>query len=118
MMNTPFRPYHALIGFGLLFAISGPSVGAVPAPSGSDVPRVTVRYSPAELTEQKGADQLYRRIQFAARQVCGSFDSRELALRRVFRKCYENAVDDAVAQVNSTMLTAVHRIRTQRVSAS
>lgn len=54
------------------------------------------------------AVQLYRRIQSAAHQVCAPLESRELARLRYYNRCLNDAVSMAVAQVNSSALTAIH----------
>lgn len=84
---------------------------------GTTVVNITVRYSRAELGSPEGAQHLYRRLKNAARQACGDVDGRELKLHVFAVKCYERAIDDAVAKVNEPGLTALHRSRSQRTAA-
>lgn len=72
-------------------------------------PSVTVSYADLDLSKPAGAEMLYRRIQAAARSVCGPRHSRILAQVQAFRTCYKDAVEDALQQVNESQLFAVHR---------
>lgn len=54
------------------------------------------------------AAHLYKQIQGAARQVCERLDSRDLALKHQYNLCVANAVANAVTQVRSKQLTAIH----------
>lgn len=80
-----------------------------------EVGTVTVRYAASALDSNEGAQRLYRRIQAAARQACGDTDPRDIAHYFLFKGCYQSAVDAAVAKVDATRLTALHR-KTQRTS--
>lgn len=54
------------------------------------------------------ATRFYHRIEKAAQEVCEPLDSRELARHRAYRRCVEEAVSRAVAQVQSRELTQIH----------
>ena len=88
------------------------ATGAIAAPQ--TVESVNVSYAAADLTQPDGAQGLYRRIQRAARMVCREPDIRDLTALSLYQRCYERAVDDAVAKVDATALTALHRSKTQR----
>jgi UrcA family protein len=75
---------------------------------------VDVSYVAADLTRPADAQKLYARIQRAARVVCSEPDIRDLPIRAAYLQCYNQAVDNAVAQVNASALTALHRSKTQR----
>jgi UrcA family protein len=75
---------------------------------------VHVTYVASDLTRPEAAQALYQRIQRAARVACNQPDTRDLAAYTVFRQCYERAVDEAVMKVDATVLTALHRSKTQR----
>ena len=95
----------AILALGAL--AGGSSLAAASPPA--DVRTVTVRYAPAALDSNEGAQQLYRRIQVAARQACGDSDPRDIVHYFLFKGCYQSAVDTAVAKVDATRLTALHR---------
>ncbi|MBS0419646.1 MAG: UrcA family protein [Proteobacteria bacterium] len=74
-------------------------VGVSHAASPGDVPSQTVAYQDLDLNSDAGVQALYRRIQFAADQVCGEADTRELARLHVKKACVDRAVSDAIATV-------------------
>lgn len=88
------------------------ATGAIAAPQTAD--SINVSYVAADLTQPEGARALYVRIQRAARMVCREPDIRDLTALSVYQRCYERAVEDAVAKVDATALTALHRSKMQR----
>jgi UrcA family protein len=73
----------------------------------------SVSYADLDLSKPAGAQTLYKRIKKAARRVCGPVDNyTHVTPSRRFRECYEQAIADAVAQVDRPSLTAVHREKT------
>jgi UrcA family protein len=88
---------------------------AVPAISGaSDEVKgraVKVNYTDLNVDKESGAEVLYRRLQQASKEVCGveSIKSvggiREIAEQR---RCYEDALDKAVANIDNPILTKIH----------
>jgi UrcA family protein len=78
---------------------------------------LSVSYVKADLSQPASAESLYKRIQFAARSVCHEPNPHELSRFANYRLCYEKAVDEAVAQVDASALTALHHSRTQRSAA-
>lgn len=94
-----------------LIALSALSLGflAAQAPAGErDVATMKVSFADLDLDKQAGAETLYRRIQFAARSVCGRADAREIERRSQFHKCIDETVEAALKQVNRSSLYAVH----------
>ena len=73
----------------------------------SNAVSVTVSYADLDLSKPSGARTLYGRITGAAREVCGD-QGRRLEEQFQWRTCYQGAISDAVAAVNSPLLTAVH----------
>lgn len=113
--------------FGWLIAVSALSLGiAAPdaiagdhAGSRFDPPSVTVSYADLDLNKPAGAEALYSRIEGAARFVCGGrANRRDLARYRHYRQCYDEAVDDAVNQINHKGLFAVHYRKSEARRAS
>jgi UrcA family protein len=66
---------------------------------------VAVKYADLNLTAAAGADALYRRIKVAAADVCG-YEGRSLAEIANWHDCMHGAVADAVAAIDSPLLTA------------
>jgi UrcA family protein len=68
---------------------------------------VTVSYRDLDLSTPHGAKVLYRRIQAAAKEVCG-YRGAGLLEQSVWKGCYHNAIADAVGKVNNPLVTGVH----------
>ncbi len=81
-------------------------LGATPALA-QDPASVKVSYRDLNLSTIAGAQALYGRIKTAARSVCG-YEGRNLFDQSFWNACYRGAITDAVAKVNSPLLTAVH----------
>lgn len=83
-------------------------VAAIPE-AGAGIRTVSIQYVPAELSTDSGRAELYARIKQAAREVCGPAGPRDaggLAMASRNRRCAEQAVSDAMAQVDSVRLAA------------
>jgi UrcA family protein len=85
--------------------LAGVTQAAAP---GGNFPKQVVTYRDLNLNSNAGIQVLYKRIQGAANQVCGKIDLRDLQGMSVKKACVERAISDAVAAVNSPMLTRVH----------
>jgi len=80
---------------------------ALTAEQPDGVRSITVSFRDLNLSTIEGATTLYQRIKKAANKVCEEPDS-YLNDPRAWAHCYRGAIDDAVAKVNSPLLTAVH----------
>ena len=98
------RPKLALL---LVAGVLGAGVASASAPD-EVAPSMVVRYSNEALTSDAGVQQLYRRIQFAARQVCPEISIRDLRSSERAKVCREQAVAKAIHQVNNSQLAALH----------
>jgi UrcA family protein len=68
-----------------------------------------VRYADLDLSRMAGAEELYRRIQVAARRTCdASITYHYLETAPARHACYRLTIADAVARANLAPLTAVH----------
>jgi UrcA family protein len=102
---------------------AGLSAQALSAGTGRDAERSTktVRFADLNLARPEGAETLYQRLEAAARSVCGrpsdveggARGAKEKARRR---ECADQAVADAVNEVNRPQLVAVHLGAKQRGS--
>ncbi len=68
----------------------------------------TVAYGDLNLDSEQGAKVLYARLRHAAEDVCFPLDSRDLAQKTAWQRCFNHAVASAVAQVNRATVTALH----------
>jgi UrcA family protein len=81
------------------------------------VSQVRVTFADVNLSNPQGIATLYTRLQRAAAEVCGGApDIRELERHTAWSKCVRAALDDAVVQVHSMGLAALHAKRVGRTS--
>jgi UrcA family protein len=79
----------------------------------ADAPaHMTVSYADLNLNSDAGIAVLYRRLRHAARQVCGDWDTTSLSRGLEAMACINKAMSQAVAQVNSPMLTSLYEAKT------
>ena len=104
--------FLTLLLSGLAGVLAVSAAGA--AVPDSDVPSVVVKYSPESLTSKAGVNDLYRRLTFAAKQVCPDASSiRDLAARRQAEECRSQAVARAIKQVDNPSLAALHAVHSK-----
>jgi len=73
------------------------------------VPQVRVAITDVNLSSPQGVATLYTRLQQAATEVCGHEPQiRALSLHTAWSKCVDTALDQAVMQVSSISLAALH----------
>jgi UrcA family protein len=82
----------------------------------NSVPHKVVSFHDLNLNSPEGAAVLYRRINAAAYEVCGSPDRYDLSELKLHR-CVKDAVSRAIAQVNSPMLTSLYQAKTGKAGA-
>ena len=82
------------------------AVGSVHAAS-ADAPTFTVRYSDLDLSSRQGALVLYGRIVAAAHHGCAGGNMLDPDSMATTRVCREEAIANAVRDVNSPMLASV-----------
>lgn len=51
----------------------------------------------------------YKRLQYAAADICGNVDRHDLARYNAFTRCYVRVLQGAVEQMNQPALLAIHR---------
>ena len=86
------------------------------APTWAATTSITVSFRDLDLSGIAGATTLYRRIQAAAKEVCGH-PGADLIEQGVWKACYRDATADAVRKVNNPLLTAVHAGRKPEMTA-
>lgn len=94
-----------MIMCGIFGAVSAGAVSA--ATTDDDVRSITVRYSPASLETDQGAQALYHRLVKAAIEVCPQYGNPHFVTREV-RHCREQSIANAVIKINNPRLAAVH----------
>jgi UrcA family protein len=93
----------SVLAFGCA-AMGGRVQAGEPAQSHTSI----VNYGELNLDTEQGAKVLYARLRSAARNVCSSFETRNLIEKKYWQGCFDKAVACAVAQINNTRVTALH----------
>jgi UrcA family protein len=71
----------------------------------------TVGFADLNLTRAADVAVLYQRLRVAAREVCQPLGERDLTLLAASQSCAEDAVDQAVGDVNSATLSRYHQMK-------
>ena len=112
-MNTLVK--RSMTAFALTAALASLSLPAQADPAASSEPNITVKFRDLDLTKAEGVATLYQRIERSARLVCTDSSSPYDAGRvETFQRCYQAAIQDAVASINQPTLTALHRAKTEK----
>jgi UrcA family protein len=82
---------------------------AIPAYAEGRIPQATIDYQDLNLTRGKDVQRLYSRLKHAAKQVCASWDGRQQYERTQFRQCYDEALTNAVGEIDVPQLSALHQ---------
>jgi len=72
-----------------------------------EVSSKTVKFADLNITSEAGAKVLYGRIRDAARDVCGVSSGGDPILRTGVNACIQKAIDKAVKDVNSPVLSSL-----------
>ena len=76
----------------------------------------TVQYADLNLSNPKGAERLYWRLQAAAKVVCEPLNDRNLRRHVKYEACLKEAVTAAVVDINQPLLTQLHRSRDNAIA--
>jgi UrcA family protein len=100
-------PFSTFCSFAVTSAVCllGATHASAGPPAGPH--SITVSYRDLNLSTIAGATTLYERLTRAARSVCYEPEAGVDAYRE-WRSCYQAAIADAVAKVNSPLLTQLH----------
>ena len=116
-MNVTTSPRvvkHVLAGLAIACVSLAAQAGG-PVQPGPTANTVVVSYSDLDLTDTGGIKTLYARLQYAAKRACGGAPSvREMWARQIYEQCFEQALDDAVLNIDNATLRAVHENANRR----
>jgi len=115
-MTRTFQPLSIFVAAGLLTGalLAAPAAHAAELSATND--GYVLRYSPAELASSADAENVYRKLKFAARQVCDSTATlRSLTERIKSERCYEKVLASVVQQIDQPMLSSLHAAKTSKV---
>ena len=97
-----------LVGALTLYPLSWDCLAAA---ASNDVRTEVVKFADLDLKRPAGAQELYRRIQQAARDVCEPNRIDENPYMRDYRLCLSSAIARAVVEVGAPLLTEHHQSR-------
>jgi UrcA family protein len=93
-------------------------IGNVLAAASDDKPpQQVVNFADLNVSRPQGIAILYRRIESAARRVCGNVSERELSQAIRWHVCLDDAIARAVRSVSLPALTTYYRVKTGRSDA-
>jgi len=102
-----FKPNPALMAAAALTVASALVVPTVS--QAADLASVTISYADLDLASAAGADSLQRRINFAARVVCGYEDSRQYDVVIATNTCRSGAIEGTRPAYETALANARHR---------
>lgn len=106
--NTASSHFRGLIAAAVLGTLAAGFAGVSAAADNSEVRSETVHYADLNLSTPQGAAALYRRIKWAAQDVCGWNDDDLLVMQVSAQPCVDKAIADAVTRVGRLELTAIY----------
>jgi UrcA family protein len=93
-------------------ALGAPAIGSAAFEGNiAEESDINVNYNDLDLSEDKGVNALYQRLQWAATRVCGSTSVSELGSIEEAsenRQCYRNVLNSAVAEIGNDRLSQIH----------
>jgi UrcA family protein len=107
-VKTQLNSMTSMLAAGLFALICAASSGAAMAAEPSQPLTKIVHYGDLNLDSEQGAQALYARLRGAARQVCSPLESAEMSRQRLWKNCFNNALANAVGQVDKTTLSTLH----------
>lgn len=117
MSSNPTSPrivIHATFVAGI-FLLAASAQAAEPSAYEKSVQRKTVSYADLNMSSQADVAALYARLRAASRSVCGTHDLRDLAMRQLHKDCVDQALSDAVEQVDHAALSSLHSDSSVRI---
>jgi UrcA family protein len=112
-MNT--RTHATSIRLTLASALAITVAGLVATNASADIVRkVTVNFAELNIDKPAGAKKLYKRLRYAAESVCGGRQT--VRQYRSAKRCYDEALAQAVIDVNKPLLSELHGVELERLA--
>jgi UrcA family protein len=100
---------RSVLGGLAIACVAASAHAAGPVRPGATPNTIVVDYSDLDLTDRDGAETLYARLQYAAERACGGKPTvREQWARKIYGQCFEQALNDAVLNIDDATLRALH----------
>jgi UrcA family protein len=106
------RAKLAMLLVGSVAGIVAAGAASAASPS-NDAPSLVVKYDRQSLATDDGVNSLYRRITYAARQVCPDADIRDLAAQQHVQQCRSHAVAAAIKAIDNSQLAALYAVHSK-----
>jgi UrcA family protein len=104
----------ALAGLAIA-CVAASAQAAGPVRPGKAPNTIVVDYSDLDLTDAGGTKTLYARLRYAAERACGGEPTtREFWARQIYGQCFEQALNDAVLDIDDATLRALHDTANRR----
>jgi UrcA family protein len=107
-IKTQMNSTASMLAAGLFALICAASGGKALATEPSQPLTKIVHYGDLNLDSEQGAKVLYARLRGAARDVCIPLENLGMTHRHLWKTCFDNAVANAVGQINKTTVSALH----------
>ncbi len=111
-MKMPVKSATGRFAAGALLIAAVSSFAVICSAADTAVTQTLVKYGDLDVSSAAGATALYARIHAAAKQVCRSFDGRDLTIQKFKEACIHNAIADAVIKVDQPALFSVYNAKT------
>jgi len=106
------KMFKSLVATFVVIVLSGPAVvQAAGTPSYIEDAKATVFYADLHLKNEEGVRVLYRRLQYASKEVCGVTSRKSagsLYLLSKAKQCYRETLSNAVDKFDNEDLTRIH----------
>jgi UrcA family protein len=106
-IKTRLNSMTSMLATGLFTLICAASGGALAAEPPESLTKI-VHYGDLNLDSKQGAEALYARLRSAAKEVCSPLQSIEMSRQHEWKNCFNNALANAVGQVDKTTVSALH----------
>jgi UrcA family protein len=107
-IKTQLNSMTSMLAAGLFTLICAVNSGGALAAEPSQSLTKIVHYGDLNLDSKQGAETLYARLRSAAKEVCSPLQSIEMSRQREWKNCFNNALANAVGQVDKTTVSALH----------
>ncbi len=107
--------FKRLVATFVVIVLGGPVVVLADTLSNIEVAKATVSYADLNLESEEDVQELYRRLQYASKEVCNvaspqTADSyvMKLVRQQATQRCYREALSNAVDNFDNENLTRIH----------
>ena len=103
--------FNSLVATFVIIVLGGPAVTLAGTPSHVQETNATVSYADLNLESEEGVRALYRRLQYASKEVCDARSpeiTRSVFIQYQASACYRKTLSNAVEKFDNDNLTRMH----------